>query len=271
MNAITVVPQSFSYSELERMASAIAQSGLFGIKTQEQAIALMMIAHAEGRHPALAARDYDIIQGRPAKKAEAMLRDFLASGGKVEWHAATDTLADATFSHPQTGSLRIDWDMDRAKAAGLTGKDMYKKFPRQMLRSRVVSEGVRTLWPMATSGMYVPEEVRDMPDAEFTGQTIDAAPAPRPKPAPMPTLDAAPRPPNLIDIVSAGLAECTAAVGVIGVGDRLNAYKSKMEKAGKPVTDLLVQTCQDMIAKKYASFHEADMGDAAEPLTEDAA
>jgi len=32
-----------------------------------------------------------------------------------------------------------------------------------MMRSRCVSEGVRTVCPMATSGMYVPEEVRDMP------------------------------------------------------------------------------------------------------------
>ena len=39
---------------------------------------------------------------------------------------------------------------------------MLKKFPRQMLRSRVVSEGIRTVCPMATSGMYVPEEVSDI-------------------------------------------------------------------------------------------------------------
>jgi hypothetical protein len=38
---------------------------------------------------------------------------------------------------------------------------MYKKYPRQMLRSRCVSEGVRTVYPAATSGMYVPEEVQD--------------------------------------------------------------------------------------------------------------
>jgi hypothetical protein len=150
------------FGEMERLAVSIAKSNMFGMKTPEQALVLMAIAQAEGRHPALAARDYDVIQGRPSKKAEAMLRDFLEAGGKVEWHALTDTVADATFTHPQTGSVRIDWDMDRARMAGMGGKDNWKKFPRQMLRSRVVSEGVRTLWPLATSGMYVPEEVADM-------------------------------------------------------------------------------------------------------------
>jgi len=145
--------------DMATMATAIAKSGLFGIKTPEAAMSLMLISIAEGRHPALAARDYDIIQGRPAKKSEAMLRDFLQSGGSVEWHDLTDDLADATFSHPQGGKVRITWDMERAKQAGLAGRDMFRKFPRQMLRSRVVSEGIRTTCPMATSGMYVPEEV----------------------------------------------------------------------------------------------------------------
>jgi len=149
------------YSEIEKMATAVAKSGLFGVKTPDQALALMLVAQAEGRHPALAARDYDIIQGRPSKKSEAMLRDFLESGGKVEWHALDDTCADATFSHPSGGSVRIEWTMKRAAAAGLGGKDMWRKYPRQMLRARAVSEGIRTVCPMATSGMYVPEEVQD--------------------------------------------------------------------------------------------------------------
>ena len=52
--------------DIERMGTAVAKSGLFGIKTQEQAVALMLIAQAEGLHPAIAARDYHVIQGRPA-------------------------------------------------------------------------------------------------------------------------------------------------------------------------------------------------------------
>ena len=175
MNAIA--PVTMGFGDIERLAVSIAKSGLFGIKTVEQAIALMAIAQAEGRHPALAARDYDVIQGRPSKKAEAMLRDFMEGGGRCEWHALSDSIADATFSHPQGGSVRITWDMQRAMQAGLGGKDNWKKFPRQMLRSRTVSEGVRTVWPLATSGMYIPEEAADMPPKEqHAGPTIEAQP-----------------------------------------------------------------------------------------------
>lgn len=235
MNELTVTrPQGLAYADLERLATSIAASGLFGIKTKDQAIALMMIAHAEGRHPALAARDYDIIQGRPSKKAEAMLRDFLEGGGKVQWHALSDEIADATFSHPAGGTARIAWDTARANKAGIGGKDNWKKFPRQMLRSRTVSEGVRTVWPLATSGMYVPEEAADIPAA---GPTIEAHVEPNPPavtyPLPKParpggmvetarTMQAepeAPKGPTLRQVVARLIVEFGQAQSVGGLAD----------------------------------------------------
>jgi hypothetical protein len=183
LNAIVVPQPNYAVSDLERMARAFATSKLFGVQNPEQALALCLVAQAEGRHPATAAQDYSIIQGRPSKKADAMLRDFLSAGGKVEWHTLSDEKADATFSHPAGGSARIDWTIDRANKAGLAGNAMYKKYPRQMLRSRTVSEGVRTVCPGATSGMYVPEEVQDIvheveerapPQQALTGPAPDA-------------------------------------------------------------------------------------------------
>jgi hypothetical protein len=168
---------TFSFADMQRMAVAIAKSGLFGVKDADQALSLMMIAQAEGKHPAVIARDYDVIQGRAAKKPEAMMRDFQASGGKIEWHELTDKMASATFTHPLSPKpLRIDWDIERAKRAGLVDKNggMYSKYPRAMLRSRCVSEGVRATAPSATSGAYTPEEVRDM-EAPAEAQPVTAA------------------------------------------------------------------------------------------------
>lgn len=157
-------------ADVERMARAVAASKLFGVQSPDAALALMLVAQAEGRHPASAANDYNIIQGRPAKKSDAMLRDFLSAGGRVQWLALTDEKVEATFSHAAGGSVTISWDIARAKRAQLGGKDMWAKFPRQMLRARVVSEGVRTVFPAATSGMYVPEEVTSMPAAPVQAQ-----------------------------------------------------------------------------------------------------
>ena len=167
MNALVTIPPvpAMSIPDVERIALAIARGGLFGSTDPNAVLTLCLLAQAEGQQPAVVFRDYHLIQGKSAKKAEAMLRDFVASGGKVEWHQLDDTCAAATFSHPGGGSVRIDWNMERAKAANLA-TPMWKKYPRQMLRSRVVSEGVRTVYPGATSGLYVPEEVADMTGGE---------------------------------------------------------------------------------------------------------
>lgn len=147
--------------DVERMAQAVAKSGLFGVKSPEQAMALMLVAQAEGLHPATAARDYHIIQGRPALKTDAMMARFQSAGGKIQWGEYTDDCVSGTFSHPQGGSLEVKWTMQQAKAAGLTGKDNWKNYPRAMLRARVVSEGIRAVYPGCVVGVYTPEEVQD--------------------------------------------------------------------------------------------------------------
>ena len=52
--------------QMQQMAVSLVKSKLFGFETPEQALAIMLIAQAEGRSPALAARDYHVIKGRPA-------------------------------------------------------------------------------------------------------------------------------------------------------------------------------------------------------------
>lgn len=153
-------------NDIEKMATVMTQSKFFGFTKPEEAMALMLIAQAEGKHPASAAQEYHVIQGKPALKADAMLARFQAAGGKVQWGELSDNRVEATFSHASGGSIKVDWDMDRAKAAGLGGKGMWSKYPRQMLRSRVISEGVRMVYPGVATGIYTPEEVQDFDDKQ---------------------------------------------------------------------------------------------------------
>lgn len=152
--------QRRSFDEVSAMADAIVASKLWGQTTVPQVIALMLMAEAEGRHVASAMQDYIVISGKPSLKAEAMLGRFQRAGGHIRWTHMTDEKVAAIFSHPQCDPVEIEWDMARARQAQLTNQ-MWKKYPRQMLRARVISEGVRTAFPGALGGMYAPEEVID--------------------------------------------------------------------------------------------------------------
>lgn len=165
MNAIAEIrprqAPAVTFEQQCRLAESFAKSGLFGIKTPDQALALMALCEAEGLHPAIAVRDFHIIQGKPALKADAMLARFQAAGGRVKWIDMSDAKVSAEFSHPAGGMVTIDWDKQRATVAGFWGKDNWKKFPRAMLRARVISEGIRTVFPGVVVGVYTPEEVQD--------------------------------------------------------------------------------------------------------------
>ena len=149
------------FSDMERMAQAIAKSGLFGLKSPDQAVALMLVAQSEGRHPASVAAEFDIIQGRPALKSQAALARFQTAGGKIQWIVRNDHECTAEFSHPAGGTLQVSWTMDRAHAAGLTGKQTWKQYPTAMLSARTVAEGVRAVFPACLNGVYLAEEVQD--------------------------------------------------------------------------------------------------------------
>jgi hypothetical protein len=147
-------------SDMQQMAKIGVESNFFGIKKPTEAMALMLIAQAEGKHPATVFSQYHVIQGRPALKADAMLARFQQAGGSVQWTERTDKSCAATFAHPQGGKCDIRWTLDDAKRAGLlNGKSNWNQYPRQMLSARVVSEGVRAVFPGVLGGFYTPEEV----------------------------------------------------------------------------------------------------------------
>jgi hypothetical protein len=151
------------FAEVQQLATAVARSRLFkAFDNPETALVLMMVAQAEGCHPIQATQRYDVIQGKPAKKADAMLADFQQRGGKVTWKQLDDTAAEGEFMGPGLGApVTIRWTIEMATNAGLTGKGTWKQYPRAMLRSRVVSEGIRTAMPGVVAGLYTPEEVGD--------------------------------------------------------------------------------------------------------------
>ena len=147
--------------DIQAMAEVAATSKMFGFKNPQEAMAIMLLCQAEGLHPAIAMRDYHVIQNRPALKADAMLARFQQAGGTVTWKEYTDEKVTGLFSHPQGGSLELSWTLAQAKSIGIANKDNWKNYPRAMLRARVISEGIRAVFPGCVVGVYTPEEVQD--------------------------------------------------------------------------------------------------------------
>jgi hypothetical protein len=132
-----------------------------------QAFTLMLLAQAKGIHPIQAVERYHVIQGKPALKADAMLADFQQNGGSVKWVTMTDQEFAAVFSHPVHApeGVPVSFTLADAKRAELLGNKMWTKYPKNMLRARVISNGIRLVMPGIVAGIYTPEEVMDFDDA----------------------------------------------------------------------------------------------------------
>lgn len=153
-------PQGFlSLNQMVEVAKYYVESGIYPKwNTIPKMVALMNTSQAEGRPAVECVNRYDFIQGTLRKRPEAMLCDFLDAGGEVEWHELNDKVAEATFTPPGGKPFRHAYTWDEVLRAGLQGKDNYRHYPTDMLRSRLIGRALRTVWPKASGRFYTPEE-----------------------------------------------------------------------------------------------------------------
>lgn len=250
MESKTLIP----IEDVQKLADSVVRSGFFqAFKTREQALVLMMMAQVEGCHPMQAVQRYDVIQGKPAKKSDAMLADFQQRGGKVAWTEYTDEAVEAEFtSSGMSATCKVRWTYKQAEAAGLTGKPIWKQFRRQMLKARVISEGVRISDPGVVAGLYTPEEVQDF-DSRPAANT-NAEPAVVDVTVVEPQPEAAPKVDDDAKAKAAKVRALVLAVKAAGVSEP--ERKTWMgTKLGRPVEsskDLTIAELDTLIAEANA-------------------
>jgi hypothetical protein len=83
--------------EAETIATWIAKSGCFGIKTPEQALTIMMIANSEGQNIAQALKRYHVFDdGKLSQRSDYTQAEF-EKRGTILWHVRTGEMVAATF------------------------------------------------------------------------------------------------------------------------------------------------------------------------------
>jgi hypothetical protein len=166
------------FDAVDKMGKFLAQSGMLGVKTIEQGKVVALTCILEGITPIEFARTYDLIDGKPSKKAAAMLAEFQRRGGRILYHERTGEVVSATATHPLYPdglSLRVTYaELDQAGVTmGKNGiKANYMRHPRQMLSARVVAELIRAIDPTINAGLYASEEF-DEDDQDRTEALTD--------------------------------------------------------------------------------------------------
>jgi hypothetical protein len=159
----------------------LAASGMFGCKNDAAGFVVVATCQQEGVSLMEFIRTYDVIDGKPCKKAAAMLAEFIKRGGKHVVIERTENVASVELEKDgKKLTFTLAWEDAQKepfvfKADGKSFKKNYAT-PRarmQTMWSRVISDGVRTMDPGVNAGVYTPEEIEDLNDRP---QRTDAAP-----------------------------------------------------------------------------------------------
>lgn len=140
-----------------------------------------------------------VIDGKPSASV-GLIGGLVRRAGHTLRVTYDGTTAVATINRCDDPgfTFKARWDLERARGAGLTGKDNWLKYPQAMLKARAITEVARDACPEALCGLlYTPEELGAVVDDDGTVIEASATPQPSaPAPAPAPAAPAPPAPPD---------------------------------------------------------------------------
>lgn len=243
------------YTQMEAMtlaARALQASGYFSdVKSEAQALVKVMAGAEIGLPPFAAMTGIHIVQGKPVIGANLIatlvkndprydyrVKQADATACIIQWYESGQAVGESSFT------------MTEATAAGLTGKDNWKKYTSDMLFARALTRGARRFAPGIFGGapIYTADEMGVDTDEDghvIAGEIIDVTPVVQPVAPPMSDDDLVIREASAREFiaVAAGLlstdeADIKARLQALGYtsipgkpGERVNAYHALKDAA----------------------------------------
>lgn len=158
-------------------ARELAQSGLLpAVYRGKPSNMLWAVEFGEmlGLSPMAAVTGVHVIEGKPTASA-ALISALVRRAGHRLRVTGNDTRAVAQIVRADDPDFTFEsvWTLDRAKQAGLVGKDVWKKYPAAMLKARAITEAARDACEEALCGMhYTAEELGAAVDEDGNPTTV---------------------------------------------------------------------------------------------------
>ena len=165
-------------------AKALADSGLLPAAFRKQpANVLYAVEYGDmlGLAPMAAITGIHIIDGKPTASAGLISALVRRAGHKLRVSGdAGSATCEITRSDDPGYTFKVTFTVEDARTAGLTGKDVWKKYGTSMLKARAITQCARDACEEALYGLhYTPEEL----GAEVDGDGTPLPPQQAPKPA----------------------------------------------------------------------------------------
>jgi hypothetical protein len=167
------------FAVVKDIGTAVAKSGMFGLDRSEAGTVVTLLSSPQGAQLFNWLRTYDVVLGKPRKKALACLAEFRQRGGRVKWVNTGDDGKEAVGEFAFEGeTLTVKFTIDDAKKQGLVKSDSaWVKTPGNMMRARCITNAI---------GMLCPEIVAGVVDGDDETPSVEPKPILQATPAPTP-------------------------------------------------------------------------------------
>lgn len=170
----SLITTSNDLQVLQTIAKTAHSSGLYnGVGGAEKILMILLAANDLGIKPTIALNGgIWNIQGKIEISARLMTSMIRRVGHSISIKECSDKVCILKGKRADNGDeAEVSFSWDDATKAGLSGRDVWKKYAQDMLYARAMSRLARRLFPDVIGTAYVEGEIRD-------GDIIDVTPQP---------------------------------------------------------------------------------------------
>ena len=158
----TLEPQTLD--EAQQLARAAVASKLYAVSSPEAALMILLTGRDLGLTASQSFRAIYVVSGKPVVSSDAMVAAIRRSGLCASWRVVESTVERCTIETLRQGESepeRETFTQDDATRAGLSRKDVWRAYPRDMLRHRAAAGLARRVYPDVVLGCYAPGELEE--------------------------------------------------------------------------------------------------------------
>jgi len=163
-NGITRTLEPQSIDEAQQLARAAVASKLYAVGSPEAALMILLTGRDLGLTASQSFRAIYVVSGKPVVSSDAMVAAIRRSGLCASWRVIESTVERCTIETLRAGESepeRESFSMEDAKRASLDRRDVWRAYPRDMLRHRAAAGLARRVYPDVVLGCYAPGELEE--------------------------------------------------------------------------------------------------------------
>lgn len=164
MTDLAVVSPDSTYTALSTIADRVARTAMVpkGLRGKpDEVLAVILTGRELGLPPMASMQLIDFIDGNPTLNAQGC-RALITGAGHDLWAEVNDEKRCLLHARRKGSDVThtVEWTIERARAANLTGKGVWKQYPANMLLNRASTEMARNYFADLLMGVsYDPEEL----------------------------------------------------------------------------------------------------------------